>query len=125
MNNKFSEIIQNISSVKLPKVVKASSNIPANLKFKCDMCDSSFKKKITLEKHKNTKHSSSNQKIGEGQFGFAFDVIPGKEAEAAELQLEWKEKKNENNTSNKNDDEKSEYSKKSKESEVFNAEDYF
>ena len=46
------------------------------------------RKKITLEKHKNTKHCSSNQKIGEGQFGFAFDVIPGKEAEAAELQLE-------------------------------------
>ena len=39
MNNKFSEIIQDIPSVKLPEVVKASSNIPANFKFKCDMCD--------------------------------------------------------------------------------------
>ena len=89
------------------------------------MCDSSFKKKITLEKHKNTKHCSSNQKIGEGQFGFSFDVIPGNEAEAAELRLEWKEKKNNDKTSNKNDNEKSEYSKKCKESEVFNEEDYF
>ena len=47
MNNKFSEIIQDIPSVKLPEVVKSCSNIPANLKIKCDMCDSSFKKKIT------------------------------------------------------------------------------
>ena len=45
MNNKFSEIIQDIPSVKLPKVVKASSNIPATLKFKPNMCDSSIKKR--------------------------------------------------------------------------------
>ena len=36
------------------------------------------------------------------KFGFAFDVIPGKEAEAAEIQLEWKEKGNNDKTSNKN-----------------------
>ena len=60
-----------------------------------------------------------------GQFGFAFDVIPGKEEEAAELRLELKEKKNDEKNSNKNYNEKSKYSKKSKESEVFNADDYF
>ena len=67
------------------------------------MCDSSFKKKITLEKHKNTKHCLSDQKNWEGKFGFAFDVRPDKETEAGELRLEWKEKKNDDKTSNKND----------------------
>ena len=28
-----------------------------NLKFKCDQYNGSFKKQITLKKHKNTKHS--------------------------------------------------------------------
>ena len=59
------------------------------------------------------------------KFGFAFDVIPGKEAEAAEWQFEWKEKKNDDKTSDKKCNKKSEYSEKCKESEVFNAKDYF
>ena len=65
------------------------------MKFKCDVCDSTFKKKITLEKQKNTKHNlkdcSSKKKIGEGQFCFEFEVRPGKEAEAEEMRLEGKD----------------------------------
>ena len=65
---------------------------------------SSFKKKVTLEKHKSTKHMKNNysadKKIWEGQFVFAFNVRPGKEIEAEELRLELREKKNKDNTSN-------------------------
>ena len=63
------------------------------VKFKCNKCDCSFKKEITLTKHKNTKHNpkpSNIQELGEGQFGFVFDVRPGKEKEAEELRFEWK-----------------------------------
>ena len=45
---------------KIPEVVNADSNKPANIQLKCDMCDSRFKEKITLEKHKDTKHSQHN-----------------------------------------------------------------
>ena len=63
------------------------------------MCDSSFKKKITLEKQKNTKHIKNNtkynSKIGDGQFSFAFDVRPGRETEAEnyKIRMEREEKR--------------------------------
>ena len=103
--------VENVDSVKaaevekdISEVVNASANIPANIKFKCDMCNSRFKKKITLEKHKNTKHGKNNLsvKIGEGQFGFTFDVRPGKETEAEELRTEWREERKDDNTNEKN-----------------------
>ena len=54
------------------------------------MCDASFKKKITFEKHRNSKHNkiycSPNEKD-------AFDVIPGQETDAEALRLEWREQK--------------------------------
>ena len=34
----------------------AIQKVPVRSKFKCDMCECSFKKEITLRKHKNTKH---------------------------------------------------------------------
>ena len=59
-------------SIKLPEVVITSLNLPVSIKFKGDLCDSSFKKKITLAKHKITKHSKNNStstsKTGEEQF---------------------------------------------------------
>jgi uncharacterized C2H2 Zn-finger protein len=63
-----------------------------NLKFRCDQCDCTFKKEITLKKHKNTKHGQLNKKLGEGKFGYFFDVRPGKEYEAEILREEWKTK---------------------------------
>ena len=60
------------------------------LKFKCDQCDNTFEKEITLRKHKNTKHEQPQNKLGEGQFGFIFDVRPGNESEAKELREEWR-----------------------------------
>ena len=91
-------------SIKLPGVVNSSSNIPVNIKFKCNMCNLSFKKNITLAKHKNIKQIKNNStftsKIQKGQFGFAFEVRPGKETEAEELRSEWKEKKKDDNMSN-------------------------
>ena len=63
-----------------------------SLKFMCDQCDCTFKKEITLQKHKNTKHGQLNKKLGEGKFGYVFDVRPGKEYEAKILREEWKTK---------------------------------
>ena len=45
---------QDILSLKRPEVVNE------NIKLQCDMCESSLKKKVTLEKHKNTKHMQIN-----------------------------------------------------------------
>ena len=81
MDNKASNKSQDSLNEKLSDAVNDSANIPVKIKFKCDMCDASFKKKITLQKHRNSKHNNincfPNKKIGERQFGFAFDVIPG------------------------------------------------
>ena len=79
-------------------------------KFRCNKCDCSFKKEITLTKHKNTKHHnkpSNIQELGEGQFGFVFDVRPGKEKEAEELRFEWKHKEKTEITTKENIDNKS------------------
>ena len=121
--------------------VSDSSNIPDKIKFKCDQCGSNIKKEITLKKHKNTKHDPNNcpssKKIGEGNFGFAFDARPGQEAAAEALRLEYsKEKKDENNLSEKEINivvdkvERQEYEhsvndEKGKERELLDVEDYF
>ena len=89
--------------------------------------------------HSTAQHSysSPNKKIGDGQFGFAFDVRPGKEADAEALRLEWREQKNTVNSINekeknmgndkvtKGDNEKSKYDENNKESEVVDVKDYF
>ena len=66
------------------------------------MCDSSSKKKNTLENHMNLKHNkincSQNKKIGEGNFDV--DVISGQEIEAAVLRLEWRDQMKHVNTGN-------------------------
>ena len=78
-----------------------SLNIPETVKFKCDRCGATFRREITLEKHKNDKHDtnycSNTKNIGEGNFGFAFDVRSGKEAAAEEMRQEWSEKKKDDN----------------------------
>ena len=105
------------------------------------MCAASFKKEITLQKHKNTKYDpnycSSNKKIGKGKFGFAFDVRHGKEKEAEALRLEWsqqnkyknniteKEKNVEDKTNEQDDNESSENEEKCKESVIVDLEDYY
>ena len=61
------------------------TRVTKNHKFKCDQCDCTFKKEIPLKKHKNTKHGQLDNKLGEGQFRYVFDVRPGKEDEAEEL----------------------------------------
>ena len=58
----------------------------AILKYKCSC---TFKENITLQKLKNTRHGKSLNELGEGQFGFVFDVIPGQEEEAKLLRKEW------------------------------------
>ena len=87
MDNNAPNKSQDILNVKLPEAVNASLNIPVKIKCKCDMCDASFKQKITLEKHRNSKHNkiycSPNEKD-------AFDVIPGQETDAEALMLEWR-----------------------------------
>ena len=91
----------------------------------------------------NTKHDPnycpSNKKIGEGNFGFALDVRPGKEAATEELRLQWsKEKKDDFDLNEKEvnivdceaergDHKHSVSDEKSKEREIehFDFEDYF
>ena len=58
-------------------------------KVKCYQCDCTFKKDITLQNDKNTKHAESQKELGDGQFGFVFDVRPGKEKGAELLRNEW------------------------------------
>ena len=82
------------TNVSLMKHVNTKS-----LKFKCDQCDCTFKKEVTLQKHKNNKHGQLNKKLGEGKFGYVFDVRPGKEYEAQTLREEQKTKKVEEHTS--------------------------
>ena len=88
---------QDITTGMVSEAGNARLNFPLNSKFKCNMCDAHFKKKNTLEKHMNSKHNkiinSPNKRIGAGQFGFAFDVIPGQETEAELLRLEWRKRK--------------------------------
>ena len=76
-----------------------NKTVTKQLKFKCDQCDCSFKADNTLKKHKNTKHGQLNKKLGEGKFGYVFDVRPGKEYEAQTLREEWKTKEVEEHTS--------------------------
>ena len=79
-------------------------------KFRCKKFDCSFKKEITLTKHINTKHNNklnNIQQLGEGQFGFVFEVRPGKEKEAEELRFEWKHKEKTEITTKENIDNKS------------------
>ena len=59
-------------------------------KYKCNQCSCTFKKDITLRKHKNTKHGQSQNELGPGQFGYVFDVRPGKEEDAELLRKEWR-----------------------------------
>ena len=68
---------------------KVSPQRFAILKYKCDQYSCTFKKNITLKKHKNTRHGKSLNELGEGQFGFVFDVIPCQEEEAKLLRKEW------------------------------------
>ena len=130
---RFSKISEELPDVKIHEEIIESANIPEKIKFKCDLCSSSFKKEITLQKHKNTKHDpnycSPKKKIGEGSFGYAFDVRPGQEAAAESLRLEWREKNmddyNLNDKCEKDDHENSMIDEKSKESDFLDAEDYF
>ena len=75
---------------KIEQKETVSSQCPEVSKYNCDQCSCSFKKHITLQKHKNTLHGKSLKELGEGQFGFVFDVIPGKEEEAKLLRKEWR-----------------------------------
>ena len=120
------------------------SDVSEKTKFKCNLCGSQFKKEITLKKHMNTKHDPkycpSNEKIGEGKFGFALNARPeNKEAATEQLRLELsKENKDESNLNEKEvnkvndkagrEDQKhsvSDDKSKECESEHFDFEDYF
>ena len=68
--------------------IKQGTQASEQIKFKFDLCGANFKKEITLKKHKNTEHEPTyypnEKKIGEGTFGFTFNIRPDKEAEAKE-----------------------------------------
>ena len=59
-------------------------------KFKCDICEFECLKKITLEKHKNTRHSELSI-LGPGKFGCVISVREGKEPEAEIMRQTWNE----------------------------------
>ena len=54
-----------------------------------------------LIKHKNTKHGSNSftnkHEIGRGEFGFVFDVRPGKENETESMREAWRKEKLDSN----------------------------
>ena len=59
---------QDFLTGKVSEAVNARPKIPLNIKFKCIMCDTNFKKNNTLEKHIFSKHKKincpPNKKIG-------------------------------------------------------------
>ena len=70
--------------------VKNGNKESENMEVKCDMCDYKVGKRITLNKHINTKHGGKpDVELGSGRFGFTFDVRAGMEEEAVELRSEW------------------------------------
>ena len=71
------------------KIIKkevVKQNVPKNNKFKCDECDCSFKRELTLWKHKNTRNaeqkSSKIKELGKGQFGF---VVKGRKKKLSDI----------------------------------------
>ena len=71
-------------------IEKARPKVPDILKFKCDKLEWTFRKEITPNKHKNTKHGQPHKESGKGQFGFVLDVRLWKEAETESLKKEWR-----------------------------------
>ena len=69
---------------------KIFPSISVKSKFKCDKCDCSFKKEITLRKHKNTKHAEANnserKELGKGKFGPIVCKLPEKEINSEALE---------------------------------------
>ena len=64
------------SENKIKEKEKVSPQSSAILEYKCDQCSCTFKKSITLQKNKSTRHGKSLNELGERQLGFVFDVIP-------------------------------------------------
>ena len=52
-----------------------------------------------MKKQKNTKHGQIQKELGEGQFGFVFNVRPGKENEAELLRNYWGKNQKQNPSS--------------------------
>ena len=102
----YTEVSDKLEEITKDKVNAESTakNTPVKIsKHKCNMCEYTCKKEVTLRKHRNAKHGHTslykNKDLGKGEFGFVFDVRPGKEKEAEDMRLEWKkEKRNEDNT---------------------------
>ena len=74
----MSETRKQENEIKIKKDIM-KPKITAVKKYKCNQCVCTLKNCITLQKHKNTKHGESQKELGNGQFGFVFDVRPGKE----------------------------------------------
>ena len=83
---KFSENSENILADKIIKKEVVKQNVPKNNKFKCDECDCSFKREITLRKHRNTRNaeqkSSEIKELRKGQFGF---VVKGRKKKLSDI----------------------------------------
>ena len=81
------------------KKVESIPNILVKSKCKCDKCECSFKKEVTLQKHKNTKHAETTEiekKIpGEAKLGPVPAEIPDKEINAETLTTKGEKNKTE------------------------------
>ena len=86
ITKKFSETSEDILADKIVEKEVVKQNVPKSNKFKCDKCDCSFKREITLRKHKNTRHAeqkrSKNKELYKGQFGF---VVKGRKKNLSEI----------------------------------------
>ena len=70
------------------------------------MYDCSFKKEVSLNKYKNTKHETKKANLiwnlGEGEFGFVLDVRQGNNKDAKATRQVWRKEMKYSEQSRKN-----------------------
>ena len=89
LTRQFVQQPEDITREKNLKKEESIPNILVKSKFKCDKCECSFKKEVTLQKHKNTKHAEPTEIetkiLGKAKLGHVPAEKPDKEINADTL----------------------------------------
>ena len=89
LTRQFVQQPEDITKDKNLKKEESILNISMKSNFRCDNCECSFKKEVTLQKHKNTKHAEPTEIetkiIGEEKLGHVPAVTSDKENNAETL----------------------------------------